>query len=128
MISLTWTCVDGRTGTADLADGERWSVGRGGGDEMPSLVVDESMVSRMAVVVRDSDVGPVVFRGQRENGARVTIDGPDGDQQWLDENDAGTLAVGLNRVELVVRDVVIVALEIDVPVSETGQDRADLSA
>lgn len=126
MISVSWTCADGRTGSIDLVDENRWSIGRGGEPE-PTVVVDEPMVSRLAMVVRDTDAGPVVFRGQRENGARVTIVGPDGAEQWLDEGVAGHLTEGLHRVELVVRDVVVVALDVVVPAS-AKQDRVDLSA
>ena len=74
MISVSWTCDDGREGTVDLTEKTRWSIGRGGsGGDQPTVVVDHPMVSRIAMVVRETSAGPVVFRGQRENGARVTI-------------------------------------------------------
>lgn len=127
MISVTWTCVDGRRGSIDLAHEQRWSVGRGGGADSPTLVVDHPMVSRLAMVVRDTDAGPVVFRGQRENGARVTVLGPDGTLQWLDEGMAGHLADGMHHVELVVREEVIVRAEVQVALAHR-EDPLDLPA
>jgi len=127
MISVSWTCDDGREGTVDLAEKTRWSIGRGGsGDEQPTVIVDHPMVSRIAMVVRETSAGPVVFRGQRENGARVTIAGPDGSEQWLDEGTAGYLVPGTSRVELVVRDVVIAALEVEVTPRSTAGEPAEL--
>ncbi len=122
MISVSWTCADGRHGAVDLVDEERWTIGRGGADEEPTVVVDHPMVSRLAMVVRDTAAGPVVFRGQRENGARVTIAGPDGSEQWLDEGTAGNLQPGTSTVELVVRDVVVVALEVEVAPPATAEE------
>ena len=129
MISVSWTCDDGQNGSMPLTESERWSIGRGGSvDEQPTVVVDHPMVSRVAMVVRDTSAGPVVFRGQRENGARVTIHGPDGSEQWLDEGTAGSLVDGVSRVELVVREVVIAALDINVEPQSTVDEPVEISA
>lgn len=129
MISVRWTCDDGQNGSMSLSETARWSIGRGGSvDEQPTVVVNHPMVSRIAMVVRDTSVGPVVFRGQRENGARVTIHGPDGSEQWLDEGTAGNLADGVSRVELVVRDVVIASLDVDVEPRSTADEPVEISA
>jgi len=127
MITVRWTCDDGRAGSLALDARTRWSIGRGA-DDAPTVVVDNPMVSRTAMVVRETAAGPVVFRGQRENGARVTITGPDGAEQWLDEGTAGHLAVGTSRVELVVRDVVIASLEVDVAPRAATDEPVDMSA
>jgi len=134
MITVRWTCDDGRAGSLALDGRNRWSIGRAGGsagdggDDAPTVVVDNPMVSRTAMVVRETGAGPVVFRGQRENGARVTITGPDGSEQWLDEGTAGHLAAGTSQVELVVRDVVIAALEVDVAPRAANDEPVDISA
>ena len=127
MITVRWTCDDGRAGSLALDGRTRWSIGRGA-DDAPTVVVDNPMVSRTAMVVRETAAGPVVFRGQRENGARVTITGPDGSEQWLDEGTAGNLAVGTSHVELVVRDVVIASLEVDVAPHAASDEPVDISA
>jgi len=130
MITVRWTCDDGRTGSLTLDAGTRWSIGRaaGDGDGATTVVVDNPMVSRTAMVVRETAAGPVVFRGQRENGARVTIAGPDGSEQWLDEGTAGHLVEGTSHVQLVVRDVVVVSLQVEVEPRVSADPRVDVSA
>lgn len=129
MITVRWTCEDGRAGSLALDGRTRWSIGRAAdAEDGPTVVVDNPMVSRAAMVVRETAAGPVVFRGQRENGARVTITGPDGSEQWLDEGTAGHLAVGTSQVELVVRDVVIASLEVEVAPRAATDEPVDISA
>ncbi|MCW2839267.1 MAG: hypothetical protein JWR55_750 [Aeromicrobium sp.] len=113
MITVTWKTAGGESGETQLSGDEKWTFGRAGGAEDLTVTVDHPLVSRTALVIRDSGPGPVVFRGQRDNGARVALISVIGSTTWLDEGTAGNLTAEENRVELSLDDQVLVTVDID---------------
>lgn len=112
MITVTWKTADGATGEATLAGDEKWTFGRSGGDDV-TVGVDNPRISRSALVIRDAGPGPVVFRGQRDNGAKVALISVIGSTTWLDEGTAGNLSAEENRVELSLDDEVLVTVDVE---------------
>jgi hypothetical protein len=113
VITVTWTTADGESGETKLTGDEKWTFGRTGGAEEPTVGVDHPLVSRTALVIRDSGPGPVVFRGQRDNGAKVALVSLIGSVTWLDEGTAGNLTAEENRVELSLDDQVLVTVDVE---------------
>ncbi|MRJ75586.1 hypothetical protein GEV29_03480 [Aeromicrobium sp. SMF47] len=113
MITVTWTTSTGETGTTELSGDDKWTFGRTGGGEDLTVSVDNPAVSRTALVIRDSGPGPVVFRGQTDNGAKVALISLLGSRTWLDEGTAGNLTTEENRVELSIQDEVVVTVDVD---------------
>jgi hypothetical protein len=112
VIIVTWKTASGETGEVQLDGDDKWTFGRVGADDEPTVGVDNPLISRLALVIRDAGPGPVVFRGQRDNGAKVSLIGVDGSVVWLDEGTAGNLAAGENRVELSIGDEIVVTAEV----------------
>lgn len=108
-----WKTADGESGQTQLSGDDKWTFGRTGGAEAPTVGVDHPLVSRTALVIRDSGPGPVVFRGQRDNGAKVALVSVIGSTTWLDEGTAGNLSAEQNRVELTVDDEVLVTVDVE---------------
>ncbi|MET1038458.1 MAG: hypothetical protein ABW075_09295 [Aeromicrobium sp.] len=113
MITVTWKTVSGESGATQLSDDEKWTFGRTGGAEDLTVSVDHPLVSRTALVIRDAGPGPVVFRGQRDNGAKVALISVIGSTTWLDEGTAGNLSAEENRIELSLDDEVLVTIDVD---------------
>ncbi|KAA1380442.1 hypothetical protein [Aeromicrobium fastidiosum] len=110
---MTWKTADGETGETQLSADDKWTFGRTGGAEAPTVGVDNPLVSRTALVIRDSGPGPVVFRGQRDNGATVALVSLIGSVTWLDEGTAGNLTAEENRVELTIDGEVLITVDVD---------------
>ncbi len=108
-----WRTADGETGQAELSGDDKWTFGRTGGADEPTVGVDHPLVSRTALVIRDSGPGPVVFRGQRDNGAKVSLVSVIGSVTWLDEGTAGNLTAEENRVELSLDGEVLVTVDVE---------------
>lgn len=102
----------GEAGEIQLSGDEKWTYGRADAAEEPTVAVDHPLVSRAALVIRDSGPGPVVFRGQRDNGATVALIGRDGSATWLEEGTAGHFTADENRVELSLEGEVLVSVEV----------------
>lgn len=100
MITVRWNLVSGEKGEVDLVGEQKWTFGRGDAGEDPfNLRVDEPNVSRTAIVIRDSGPGPVVFRGQRDNGSQVAVLLNSGTTDWLAEGTAHNLTADAHRIE-----------------------------
>ena len=65
-----------------------------------------------ARAVRSSGPGPVVFRGQIDNGAKVALISVIGSTTWLEEGTAGNLSAEENRVEFSMGDEVLVTVDV----------------
>lgn len=120
MLTIRYALGSGESGQAEVSEGEKWSFGRGGDGDPPSVVTDDVRVSRNALTIRDSGPGPVVFRGQR-GGARVLIFGSDGPASELEEGTAGHLTADARRVEMWIGDELV--LRADVEFEERGSVR-----
>lgn len=110
---MTWKTSDGHDGQAQLFGDDKWTFGRAGGADEPTVAVDNPLVSRTALVIRDAGPGPVVFRGQRDNGAKVALIGVIGSVTLLDEGTAGNLTAEENRVELSIDDEVLITVDVE---------------
>ena len=108
-----WKTAAGESGEVQLSGDDKWTFGRTGGADEPTVGVDHPLVSRTALVIRDSGPGPVVFRGQRDNGAKVALVSVIGSVTWLDEGTAGNLTAEENRVELSLDDEVLVTVDVE---------------
>lgn len=116
MITVSWKLADGTRGESILEGDDKWSLGRAGEDVTVEL--DDPAVSRTALTIRDSGPGPVVFRGQRDNGARVALVSLAGVQRWIDEGMAANITADENRVEFYLGTEP--AVTIDVAFTERG--------
>jgi len=108
-----WTTAAGESGEMKLSGDDKWTLGRAGGGEEPTVAIDHPLISRTALVIRDSGPGPVVFRGQRDNGAKVALVSLIGSTTWLDEGTAGNLSAEENRIEFSLDDDVLVTVDVE---------------
>ncbi len=112
MFTVTWKTATGESGEVVLVDDDKWTFGRAGGAEQNTVSTDDPSVSRTALVIRDSGPGPVVFRGQIDNGAKVALISVIGSTTWLEEGTAGNLSAEENRVEFSMGDEVLVTVDV----------------
>ncbi len=103
----------GESGEDVLVGDDKWSFGRPGADEPPTVPTDDSRISRNALVIRDSGPGPVVFRGQRGDNARIGLISSDGSTEWLSEAKAGHMTDQARRVEFHLGEEHIITVEVD---------------
>ncbi len=96
MFTVAWRLADGTAGDVEVRGRDRFSFGRHG----CTVELDLPGLSREALVIRDTAPGPVVFRGQRDNGAFVALVTLLGQRRWLAEGTAANLTADANRVEL----------------------------
>jgi hypothetical protein len=113
VITVTWKTITGDSGEMQLAEDEKWTFGRADGGEEPTVGIDNPLVSRTALVIRDAGPGPVVFRGQRDNGAKVGLVSVIGSTRWIEEGTAGNLTTEENRVELSLDGEVLVTVDVE---------------
>jgi hypothetical protein len=113
VITVMWKTAKGETGEVELEGEDKWTFGRTGGVEDLTVAVDDAAVSRTALVIRDSGPGPVVFRGQIDNGAKVALVSVIGSITWLDEGTAGNLTAEENRVEFSLNGEVLVTIDVE---------------
>ena len=122
VITVTWKTATGESGETHLTGDDKWSFGRLGGEDL-TVGIDNPLISRTALVIRDSGPGPVVFRGQRDNGAKVARVSVIGSVTWLDEGTAGNLSAEENRVELSIDDEVLVTVDVEFETRGTVVER-----
>lgn len=113
MLIVRYRLSSGVTGEDVLVGDDKWSFGRPGADEPPTVSTDDSRISRNALVIRDSGPGPVVFRGQRGDNARVGLISTDGTTEWLSESKAGHMTDEARRVDFHLGDEHIITIEVD---------------
>ncbi len=112
MFTVTWKTANGESGEVELVGDDKWTFGRSGGAEENTVSTEDPSVSRTALVIRDSGPGPVVFRGQIDNGAKVALISVIGSTTWLEEGTAGNLSAEENRVELSMGDEVLITVDV----------------
>ena len=113
MLIVRYQLGSGDSGEDVLVGDAKWTFGRPGADEPPTVKTDDSRISRNALVIRDSGPGPVVFRGQRGDAARVGLISTDGSIEWLSEAKAGHMTDEARRVEFHLGDEHIITIEVD---------------
>ena len=119
-----WNLASGEQGEVQLVEDQKWTFGRGEADEdRYSVRVDDSNVSRSALVIRDSGPGPVVFRGQRDNGAEVGVVQSNGSTIWIEEGTAQNLAVDAHRVEFYTGGDLVITVNVTFDERPTAHER-----
>ena len=118
VFTVSWKTATGDSGDVVLIGDDKWTFGRSGGSEAPTVAVDNPALSRTALVIRDSGPGPVVFRGQIDNGAQVALISAMGTTTWLEEGHAGNLSTEESRVEFTIGGELL--LTVDVSFDERG--------
>ncbi len=113
MLIVRYHLSSGESGENVLVGDDKWSFGRPGTEEPPTVPTDDSRISRNALVIRDSGPGPVVFRGQRGDVARIGLISADGSTEWLSEAKAGHMTDEARRVEFHLGDEHIITVEVD---------------
>ncbi len=113
MLIVRYHLSSGQSGEDVLVGDDKWSFGRPGADEPPTVSTDDNRISRNALVIRDSGPGPVVFRGQRGDNARVGLISTDGTTEWLSESKAGHMTDEARRVEFHLGAEHILTVEVD---------------
>jgi hypothetical protein len=113
VLIVRYQLSSGESGEDVLVGDAKWTFGRPGADEPPTVPTDDSRISRNALVIRDSGPGPVVFRGQRGDAARVGLISNDGTTEWLSEAKAGHMTDEARRVEFHLGEEHIITVEVD---------------
>ncbi len=113
MLIVKYHLGSGESGEDVLVGDDKWSFGRPGADEPPTVATDDSRISRNALVIRDSGPGPVVFRGQRGDAARIGLISADGTTEWLSESKAGHMTDEARRVEFHLGEEHIITVVVD---------------
>ena len=113
MLIVRYHLSSGASGEDVLVGDDKWSFGRPGTGEPPTVSTDDSRISRNALVIRDSGPGPVVFRGQRGDNARVGLISSNGSTEWLSEAKAGHMTDEARRVEFHLGDEHVITIEVD---------------
>ncbi|MGH3457418.1 hypothetical protein [Aeromicrobium sp.] len=113
MLIVRYHLASGESGEDVLVDDDKWSFGRPGTEEPPTVSTDDRRISRGALVIRDSGPGPVVYRGQRGEVARVGLIAEDGSTTWLSEAKAGLLTDDARRIEFHLGEEHVITVEVD---------------
>ena len=113
MLIVKYQLASGGTGEDVIVGDDKWIFGRPGSEEAPTVATDDTRISRGALVIRDSGPGPVVFRGQRGDAARIGLISTDGSTEWLSETKAGHLTDEARRVEFHLGDEHVITVEVD---------------
>jgi hypothetical protein len=113
VLIVRYHLASGESGEDVLVGDDKWSFGRPGTEEPPTVATDDNRISRNALVIRDSGPGPVVFRGQRGDAARVGLISADGTTSWLSEAKAGHLTDDARRVEFHLGDEHVISVVVE---------------
>lgn len=112
VITVSWSLVSGEKGVVELVGDQKWTFGRTQGDEF-TLGTDEPNVSRSALTIRDSGPGPIVFRGQRDNGSQVGVLLGTGETVWLAEGTAYNLTSEAHSIEFYNGEELFLTINVD---------------
>ena len=142
MLNIAWSCAE-HSGTENLADGERFVVARR--LELPEqtrfsverfdgstfLFLRLPWASDPALVVTATQGHPVVYRGQRANGAIVELMGPDGRSSSPEPKQRFSLTASGSHLELRFPDLTV-ALDITFDIGDvrpgSGTEQLSVSA
>ena len=123
MLTVKWELASGDSGQADLDPDDKWTFGRVGGDEPPTLATDDIRVSRNALTIRDSGPGPVVFCGQRGDGVRVVVVSADGTERPITEGTAVHLGEEARRIDVAAGDELLLKVQVLFDLRPTVKER-----
>lgn len=123
MLTVKWELASGESGQAELDADDKWTFGRVGGDEPPTVTTDDIRVSRNALTIRDSGPGPVVFCGQRGDAVRVVVVSADGTERPITEGTAAHLGEDARRIDVAVADEVLLKVQVYFDLRPTVKER-----
>jgi len=127
MLTVKWELASGETGQIALDNGDKWSFGRVGAEEPPTVVTDDPRISRNALTIRDSGPGPVVFRGQRGDAVSITVVSADGSERPIPEGTAYLLDEDARRIELAVDGALTLTVQALFDLRPTVKERQELA-
>ena len=127
MLTVKWELASGETGQVAVENGDKWSFGRVGADEVPTVVTDDPRISRNALTIRDSGPGPVVFRGQRGDAVDITVMNVDGTERPIPEGTAYLLDEDARRIELSVDGQRAMTIQVLFDLRPTVKERQELA-
>jgi len=125
MLTVKWELASGETGQIAVGNDDKWSFGRVGGEEPPTVVTDDPRISRNALTIRDSGPGPVIFRGQRGDAVSITVVSADGSERPIPEGTAYLLGEDARRIELDVEGVRVLTVRVLFDLRPTVKERQE---
>lgn len=127
MLTVKWELSSGEKGQLALDADDKWTFGRVGGEETPTVTTDDLRISRNALTIRDSGPGPVVFRGQRGEGVSVSVINADGAERPIAEGTAIHLDEEARRIELSVGGEVMLRVQVLFDLRPSVKERQELA-
>lgn len=127
MLTVKWELASGESGQIALDNEDKWSFGRVGAEEPPTVVTDDPRISRNALTVRDSGPGPVVFRGQRGDAVSIRVVNVDGTERPIPEGTAYLLDEHARRIELLVDGAIMLTVQVLFDLRPTVKERQELA-
>src|SRR5690349_8772196 len=127
MLTVKWQLASGESGQVAVENDDKWSFGRVGADDPPSVVTEDPRISRNALTIRDSGPGPVVFRGQRGDAVSVTVVSVDGSERPIPEGTAYLLDEDARRIELVADGELMLTVQVLFDLRPTVKERQELA-
>lgn len=127
MLTVKWELSSGETGQVAVENGDKWSFGRVGADEAPTVVTDDRRISRNALTIRDSGPGPVVFRGQRGDAVDINVINVDGSARPIPEGTAYLLDEQSRRIEVSVDGQRTLTVQVLFDLRPTVKERQELA-
>ena len=127
MLTVKWELASGETGQIAVGAGDKWSFGRVGADEAPTVVTEDRRISRNALTIRDSEPGPVVFRGQRGDAVDIAVVNVDGTERPIPEGTAYLLDENARRIELTVDGQRALTVQVLFDLRPTVKERQELA-
>lgn len=127
MLTVKWELASGEAGQVAVEDGDKWSFGRVGAEEPPTVVTDDPRISRNALTVRDSGPGPVVFRGQRGDAVSITVVSVDGSERPIPEGTAYLLGEDARRIEVVADGELMMTVQVLFDLRPSVKERQELA-
>ncbi|HKY59147.1 MAG TPA: hypothetical protein VJL80_14000 [Aeromicrobium sp.] len=127
MLTVKWELASGESGQIALDNEDKWSFGRVGAEEPPTVVTEDPRISRNALTVRDSGPGPVVFRGQRGDAVSIRVVNVDGTERPIPEGTAYLLDEHARRIELLVDGAIMLTVQVLFDLRPTVKERQELA-
>ena len=127
MLTVKWQLASGESGQVAVQDDDKWSFGRVGADEPPTVVTDDPRISRNALTIRDSGPGPVIFRGQRGDAVGIRVISVDGSERQIPEGTAYLLDEHARRIEVTVEGALMLTVQVLFDLRPTVKERQELA-
>ena len=127
MLTVKWQLASGEAGQIAVENDDKWSFGRVGAEEPPTVVTDDPRISRNALTIRDSGPGPVVFRGQRGDAVGIRVISVDGSERQIPEGTAYLLDEHARRIEVLVEGELMLTVQVLFDLRPSVKERQELA-